>query len=117
VHRALACVASDDRDGLDRMVADLQQRAETGRAPAGDVTARLAMGLSAYAQHDWAGAIAMLEPALAETVRIGGSRAQRDLIDFTLLAAHLKAGRPAEAHRLLAARVERRPSTPVAGLA
>ncbi len=47
-------------------------------------------------------AIAVLEPALAETVRIGGSRAQRDLIENTLLAAYLKAGREADARRLLA---------------
>ena len=64
-----------------------------------------------------AAAIATLEPALAETVRIGGSRAQRDIIENTLLAAYLKDGRGTDARRLVAAHTDRRPSVPVAGLA
>jgi hypothetical protein len=80
------------------------------------VVPRLANGLAAYGDGDWAKAIAILEPALSETVRIGGSRAQRDLIENTLLAAYLKAGREANARRLLAAHADRRPSIPVAGL-
>lgn len=116
VHRALASVAAGDREGITAYVAELEQRAASGRSPAGDVVPRLAKGLSAYGDGDWAKAIVMLEPALAETVRIGGSRAQRDLIENTLLAAYLKAGREADARKLLAAHTDRRPSVPVAGL-
>ena len=116
VHRALASVAAGDRDGIAAYVAELEQRAASGRSPAGDVVPRLANGLAAYGDGDWARAIAVLEPALAETVRIGGSRAQRDLIENTLLAAYLKAGREADARRLMAAHTDRRPSVPVAGL-
>jgi tetratricopeptide (TPR) repeat protein len=116
VHRALACVAAGDRDGIAGIVAELEQRAASGRSPAGDVVPRLAVGLSAYGDGDWAAAIAALEPALAETVRIGGSRAQRDLIENTLLAAYLKAGRDADARKLVANHAARRPSIPVAGL-
>ena len=116
VHRALAAVAAGDRDGIASYVAELEQRAATGRSPAGDVVPRLANGLAAYGDGDWAKAIAILEPALAETVRIGGSRAQRDLVENTLLAAYLKAGREDDARRLLAAHTERRPSVPIAGL-
>ena len=116
VHRALAAVAAGDRDGIAAYVAELEQRAASGRSPAGDVVPRLANGLAAYGDGDWAKAIAVLEPALAETVRIGGSRAQRDLIENTLLAAYLKAGRDADARLLLEAHTDRRPSVPVAGL-
>ncbi|GEP58443.1 tetratricopeptide repeat protein [Reyranella soli] len=116
VHRALASVAAGDREGIAAYVAELEQRAASGRSPAGDVVPRLANGLSAYGDGDWAKAIAILEPALAETVRIGGSRAQRDLIENTLLAAYLKAGRETDARKLLAAHTDRRPSVPVAGL-
>ena len=116
MHRALACVATDDRDGIAGIVTELEQRAAAGRSPAGDVVPRLAAGLAAYGRGDWAAAIAGLEPALAETVRIGGSRAQRDLIENTLLAAYLKDGRAADARRLVAAHADRRPSVPVAGL-
>lgn len=117
VHRALACVAADDQDGVAAIVGELQQRAASGRSPAGDVVPRLAVGLAAYGRSDWPAAITILEPALAETVRIGGSRAQRDLIENTLLAAYLKAGRTDDARRLVANHADRRPSVPVAGLA
>ena len=41
----------------------------------------------AYGAGDWSKAIAELEAALPATVRIGGSRAQTDLVEFTLLRA------------------------------
>jgi hypothetical protein len=47
-------------------------------------------------------------------VRVGGSWAQRDLFEHTLLAAYLRAGRAADAQALLRRRVDRRPSVPVA---
>jgi pentatricopeptide repeat protein len=48
-------------------------------------------------------------------VRVGGSRAQRDLIEHTLLAAYLKAGRPEEARDLIAQRADRRATVVVTG--
>jgi hypothetical protein len=116
VHRALACVATNDRDGIGAVMTELEQRAAAGRSPAGEVVPQLAVGLAAFGKGDWARAIAGLEQALAGTVRIGGSRAQRDLIKNTLLAAYLKDGRVTDARKLLAAHTDRRPSVPVAGL-
>jgi hypothetical protein len=116
VHRALTAVAVDDAEAIARVVKELEERAASGRSPAGDVVPRLASGLAAYGRSDWAAAITALEATLAGTVRIGGSRAQRDLIENTLLAAYLKAGRAGDAKRMLAARTDRRPSVPVAGL-
>jgi hypothetical protein len=74
-------------------------------------------GLAAYARGDWDGAIRQLGRALPETVRIGGSRAQRDLVEHTLVAAYLKAGRPEPARELIARRADRRAAVPVAGFA
>ncbi|CAN5784428.1 tetratricopeptide repeat protein [soil metagenome] len=116
VHRALAHVGVEDHEGIAAIVTDLEQRAAAGRSPAGDVVPRLAAGFAAYGKGDWGRTIAVLEPALAETVRIGGSRAQRDLIENTLLAAYLKAGREPDARRLVAAHGDRKPSVLVAGL-
>ena len=116
VHRALACVATNDRDGIGAVMTELEQRAAAGRSPAGEVVPQLAAGLAAYGNGDWARAIASLEQALAGTVRIGGSRAQRDIIENTLLAAYLKDGRATDARKLVAAHADRRPSVPVAGL-
>ena len=116
VHRALASVAAGDREGIAAYIAELEQRAQSGRSPAGDVVPRIAAGFAAYGDGNWNKAIAALEMALAETVRIGGSRAQRDLVENTLLAAYLKAGREDAARKLVASHADRRPSVPVAGL-
>ena len=116
VHRVLAAVADHDRAGLETYAAELEQRVAAGKAPSGDVVPRIARGLVAFGAGDWNKAISELEPALPSTVRIGGSRAQRDLVENTLIAAYLKAGRPAEAWRCIKAHTDRRPSVPVAGL-
>ncbi|HKM70612.1 MAG TPA: hypothetical protein VJX94_11240, partial [Stellaceae bacterium] len=58
-----------------------------------------------------------LEPIAGELERIGGSRAQLDLVEFTLLKAYLGADRLDDARRMLS---ERRPGLsgiPVAGFA
>lgn len=116
VHRALTTIATGDHDGVHALASELERRAAAGQSPTGDVVPRIARGLHAYARADWAGTIAALEPVLAETVRIGGSRAQRDIVTNTLLAAYLKSGQPAQAHRLLGSVADRRPSLGVAGL-
>lgn len=57
--------------------------------------------LVAFARQDWHGAIAAIEPVLAERERIRGSRAQRDLIELTLLKVYINAGRSSEVQRYL----------------
>jgi hypothetical protein len=59
----------------------------------------------------------MLVPLARENERIGGSRAQHDLIEFTLLKAYLNADRLEEARRLLSARRLGASGVPVAGVA
>ncbi len=105
VHAAFACVASGDGEGLARLAAELRERVAAGRAPAGAVVPLIAEGLAAYGAGDWRKAADLLGKALPETVRIGGSRAQRDLVVKTLAAAYVKAGRADEARSLLAQRV------------
>ena len=56
-----------------------------------------------------------LEPLLPERERIGGSNAQNDLVEFTLLRAYVLAGRRDAAERLLAARRPGAVGAPVAG--
>src|SRR5262249_27369398 len=107
VHCALACVASGDTANLARIVEELEARVASGRYPAGSVVATLAAGFAAYEKGDWAGAVRLFEQARAETVRIGGSRAQRDLAEHTLVAAYLKAGRVEDAKKLVAAYTDR----------
>jgi hypothetical protein len=44
----------------------------------------LARGFAAFERGDFSGAIEALAPLAGENERIGGSRAQHDLIEFTL---------------------------------
>jgi tetratricopeptide (TPR) repeat protein len=104
VHTALCCVANGDADGLGKLGDELRERASAGRLPAGPVVPLLAEGFGAFGARKWDRAAELLGKALAETVRIGGSRAQRDVVLKTLVAAYLKSGRDAEARALLARR-------------
>ncbi len=115
VHRAVACAACGDTAALEQWVSEIRACVAAGQQPAGPVVATLAEAFAAYAGGDWAGAISRFEQALPETVRIGGSRAQRDLVEHTLVAAYLKAGRVQAARERMAQRVERRPAVTVAG--
>ena len=91
--------------GLGKLAEELRSRVSAGRLPAGSVVPQLAEGLGAYGAGQWDRAVELLGKALPETVRIGGSRAQRDLVVKTLAAACMKAGRGAEAQAVLAQRV------------
>ena len=73
-------------------------------------------GFAAFEQQDFSAAIAALEPTLGELERIGGSRAQLDLVEFTLLRAYLAAGRGGDARRMLEGRGRGAANLPVAGL-
>lgn len=77
----------------------------------------LVSGFVAYEKADWSKAAGILESALAETVRIGGSRAQRDLVEHTLLAAYIKDGRAEKSKALIGQRAHRRATVPVAHFA
>jgi tetratricopeptide (TPR) repeat protein len=93
VHVALSCAASGDQAGLERVTRELRERLVEGRVPPGEVVLRLAGAFAAYAKSDWNRAIELLQAALPEAVRIGGSRAQRDIVGLTLRAAYVQAGR------------------------
>lgn len=115
VHTAVACAANDDFAALEKLVGEMRERLAAGKLPPGGVVATLAEAFAAYARGDWNGSIRLFEQALPETVRIGGSRAQRDLVELTLLAAYLRAERPEAARALIAGRLDRRPAVVVAG--
>lgn len=117
VHIALVCIATGDHTSLQRLLAELRERIAAGRLPAGPVVVTIAEGCAAYARGDWDEAIDRLSRADPEVVRIGGSRAQRDLVGYTLLSAYLRSGRGDDARAWIARRSERRPAIEVAGLA
>lgn len=115
-HAALPFAALGDTTRLEACIDELQELGENSRLPAGTTAVELSRGYASFAAGEWATAVDVLEPVMDEVVRIGGSRAQRDLVTNTLLAALVNQGRGADAEAFLAAVTDRQPSRPVAGL-
>jgi len=70
----------------------------------------LCEGTAALVRGDNAEAARVLEAVLPELPRMGGSHAQREVFEDSLVLAYLRSGQPAKAARLLCARLHRRPS-------
>lgn len=100
-HAAIAHAMAGDDEALTRL-------RENPAGPAGDLVRTLTDVYAAFARSDWQTVIDSLTPIMATHERLGGSRAQRDLLEFTLVSALLKFGRGDEASRLL---IMRRPNT------
>jgi hypothetical protein len=109
VHYALAG-AMVGSDALAARMAQLEDREAAGRLAPGRSAIELCRGIKAFADGDNEDAIRRLEPAIAELARIGGSHAQRELWEDTLIVACLRAGRGDKAARRISARLDRRPS-------
>jgi len=101
-------------DARARQIEDL---ARAGRYPSGSYLPALARGFAAVERGDYSDAIAALAQFVAENERIGGSRAQHDLIEFTLLKAYIDTHRLEEARHLLSVRRPGAVGVPVAGIA
>lgn len=110
IHTALAYAGHGDRVALAKLIEAFREADEAGRLPSGPVPAALAEGLGAFAAGDYAGAIRHIEPVADGVIRLGGSHAQRDIFEETLIQAYLRAGRGVNAARLLERRLARRPS-------
>jgi hypothetical protein len=111
VHAALAHAMAGDAEALARLT-------EAARGVAADIVAPIARAFGFYARGDWRGVVEALEPHIATHERVGGSRAQRDLIEYAMTGALLRGGSTEEARRMMASR---RPQNgtgrfPVAGL-
>ncbi|MCX7379453.1 MAG: tetratricopeptide repeat protein [Alphaproteobacteria bacterium] len=115
-HVALTDAAAGDTTALDARLAEIDQLAQNGRYPAAPVIPALARAFAAFRQQDYNAAIAAIAPVVTERERIGGSRAQTDLVDFTLLRAYVAAGRLEEMQAMLARRRPGPGPVPVAGL-
>ena len=73
----------------------------------------LMRGLLAYARGDADGAADLIYPVRSTAQRFGGSHAQRDLIDQTLLAAAALGGRRQLGRALINERCMAKPVTPL----
>ena len=107
-HAALAFAASGDRELMDQMLTRLRTAAENGNVFAREVVLPLAQGIDAFAQQDYATAVSYLEPVFPQLIRIGGSHAQREVFEDTVLEAYLRAERFDRAEEMLRERLGRR---------
>jgi tetratricopeptide (TPR) repeat protein len=110
VHGALAHALAGNGGALARL-------ASGARGPAPEIVRGLARAFGALARGAWEEASASILPIITTHERIGGSRAQRDLIEYALAVCLLRAGRTQEARAYLAERRLGGPQHwPIAGL-
>jgi hypothetical protein len=117
MHIALAQAVAGNYVALEARTREIGELARNGRYPSGPCVPAVSRAFAAFERRDFSDTIDALEPIADEFERIGGSRAQLDLVEFTLLKAYLSAGRPDDANRILKRRHRGSSSIPVAGLA
>lgn len=112
MHTVLAYAMAGD-DGV------LAKFAESPRGTTADMLPPMVQGFTAFAQGNWRRAIGAVQPLLDTHERLGGSRAQRDLLEYLVTAAMVRDGRSGEARDFI---TKRRPHNgkgrgfPIAGL-
>lgn len=118
VHAAFALVGAGDPDRAEAWAATSLARAAQGgtwnRTVSREIAAPLLRGIVAFGRGHDADAWRALEPLPAVAARLGGSIAQRDVIEQTLLAAAARGGLHAAGRARLAARERGRAPTPLA---
>lgn len=107
LHAAVTLAAAGDGAALARLRA--HAGAHRDRAFR-EVVAPLCAALTAVVEEDWAAALPALRALMPLVPALGGSAAQRDIVEETLLFTLVSAGRHSEAAALLDTRLDRRPS-------
>ena len=107
LHTALLLATCNDAAGL----AALRDTTAASADPTDrDILSPLADGLLRSVEGDWPGAARRLERLLGRLDPIGGSKAQREVVEDTVIHALAQAGRADDAAQLLDVRLSRRPS-------
>jgi hypothetical protein len=110
VHMALLAAATGDDTALDQRLRAIEQRLADGKLTAGPVVPQICRAVRAFAAGDARDCVAHLEPVLGDVVRIGGSHAQREIVEDTFIVALIRAGELPRAREHLDRRLHRRPS-------
>lgn len=97
VHAAIAHAMAGNGSALSRIVSKAQ-------GPAGEVVREVGEAFRSIIAENWTEALDHLTKVMSDHARIGGSRAQRDLIEFTLCNVLLKLGKGEQAKWLLSMR-------------
>jgi hypothetical protein len=109
-HAALAFTAAGDEASLGRMIDGLKDAAEKGSAVTAECTLPLVQGIVAFGQGEYSDAVRLIAPVVPQLTRVGGSHAQREVFEDTLLEAYLRAEEFDKAETMLRERLGRRES-------
>ena len=119
VHAVLAFVGAGRTDLVQRVI----EAQDAAMAASGDnatftreVGRPVVLALKAFSKGCYAESVRLLRPVRNSAHRFGGSHAQRDLLDLTLIEAALRDGQPGLASALAAERAAVRPLSPLAKL-
>lgn len=115
MHIALAEAVAGDRAALEARTRQIDELARRDRYPSGALVPAVSHAFAAFERRDFSTAIDALTPIVGELERIGGSRAQLDLVEFTLFRAYLSADRREDARRMLSVRRRGSSHIPVSG--
>jgi tetratricopeptide (TPR) repeat protein len=114
LHCAFAAARSPDPDHAKRLSRSLDEYERRGsgdnRKVTSEVGRRLIDGVLAFGGGDYKSAVDAILPIRGEAVCIGGSHAQRDIVDLTLIAAAERSHQWSRARAILAERVGIRPT-------
>jgi hypothetical protein len=116
---AMMAFASAGRADLAAQLRESQRAALGGdggdnRAFTAEVGEPATRAVQAFVAGDFTAVVALLRPIRSYAHRFGGSHAQRDLLDLTLIEAALRGGDRSLAPALAAERVAIRPGSPLA---
>jgi tetratricopeptide (TPR) repeat protein len=105
VHAALAYASAGDNAALSTLITGLEALHAKGHPIAGMVALPLVRGVAAYVAGDYAGALGLMESVEGEIHRVGGSHAQWELFEETMVVCLLRLGRLDQAQRLIRRRL------------
>lgn len=109
-HMAILEAATGAGAALDRRIAVLEEMIARGALGAGPIVPAIGRAALAFAEADYGRCARTLAPLTADFARIGGSNAQREIVEDMLLIALMRGGETIRARALLDARLHRRPS-------
>jgi hypothetical protein len=112
-HYVLALAAAGDLRGAARFVASMrvqvQQRDDFNARVSAEVAVPVSESIIAFAERRASDAVGALLPVRRACLRLGGSKAQRDLFALLLLEAALQGDQPQLARSLVTERLAERP--------
>lgn len=104
IHRAMATALHPADRKHDDMIEELREVSALTGTRVAECVLQFATGIGAFVAHAYDDAVGFLEPAVADSVLIGGSNPQRRIIEETYVEACVRAGYYDKASAILTAR-------------